>query len=68
MTTERIGAEEVMKRLGTGERIALLDARSAEAWRKAATQIPGSLRVPPDAVEQHLNEIPRATLVVPYCT
>jgi hypothetical protein len=68
MEPERIGAEEVMKRQRNGEHVVLLDARSNDAWRKADTQITGSKRVPPDRVDQHLKEIPRDALIVPYCT
>jgi rhodanese-related sulfurtransferase len=68
MEPDRISKEEVKRRLDAGEAIAFLDTRADDAWTKATEQIPGSRRVPPDAVEQHLNEIPRAGLVVTYCT
>ena len=68
MTPDRISKEEVKRRLDAGERIVLLDTRSDDAWRKADTQIPGSRRISPDAVDQHLNEIPRDGLIVTYCT
>ena len=68
MEPNRISSEDVKRRLDTGEHILFLDTRSDDAWTKADAQIPGSTRVPPDAVEQHLNEIPRAGLIVTYCT
>jgi rhodanese-related sulfurtransferase len=64
----RISREEVKRRLDAGEHVVFLDTRSVDAWRKADAQIPGSTRVPPDDVEQHLNEIPREGLIVTYCT
>jgi rhodanese-related sulfurtransferase len=63
-----ISKEDVKRRLDSGEQIVFLDTRSDEAWRKADAQIPGSMRVPPDAVERHLHEIPREGLIVTYCT
>jgi rhodanese-related sulfurtransferase len=68
MEPNRISKEEVKRRLDSREHIVLLDTRSVDAWGKADAQIPGSIRVPPDAVEQHLGEIPREGLVVTYCT
>ena len=63
-----ITKEEVKRRLDAGEHIVFLDTRSDEAWGKAELQIPLSRRIPPDAVDQHLNEIPHDSLIVTYCT
>ena len=68
MEPNRISKEEVKRRLDSREHVVLLDTRSVEAWGKADAQIPGSIRIPPDAVEQHLDEIPREGLIVTYCT
>ena len=68
MQIPRITTEDVTRRLDAGEHVVFLDTRSDEAWRKADTQIPGTIRVPPDAVKQHLNEIPHDGLLVTYCT
>jgi rhodanese-related sulfurtransferase len=68
MEITRITVDEVRERLARGEPLALVDARSAESWAKADTQIPGSIRVPPDEVEAHVDEIPRDRAVVTYCT
>ena len=54
--------------MDSGESVVFLDSRSDEAHRQADTQIPRSIRVPPDQVEAHLDEIPRRGLTVPYCT
>jgi hypothetical protein len=67
MEPNRISKEEVKRRLDSREPIMLLDTRSVDAWGKADAQIPGSIRIPPDAVEQHLDEIARG-LIVSYCT
>ena len=68
MEPRRISAEDVKQRLDGGKQVAWLDSRAEDAWRKAELQIPHSIRVPPDGVEAHLDEIPRDALIVPYCT
>jgi hypothetical protein len=54
--------------MDSGEAVTFLDSRAQEVWNRAESQIPNSIRVPPDAVEAHVDEIPRRGLVVPYCT
>jgi rhodanese-related sulfurtransferase len=54
--------------MDSGEAVVFLDSRSAEAHGKADAQIPGSIHVPPDDVESHLDDIPKRGLIVPYCT
>jgi len=68
MDPQRISAEEVKRRLDSGEAIVFVDSRADDAWRKAEAQIPSSIRVPPDAVEANLDQIPKRGLIVPYCT
>lgn len=68
MEITRITVDEVRERLARGEPLAIVDARSAEAWAKAETQIPGSIRVPPDDVAGHAGDVPRHRAVVTYCT
>jgi rhodanese-related sulfurtransferase len=64
----RITVDEVRTRLDRGEPLAMVDARSADAWEKAESQVPGSIRVPPDDVAGHLAGIPMDRAVVTYCT
>lgn len=68
MEVTRITVDEVRERLARGEPLAIVDARSAESWGKAQTQIPGSIRVPPDDVADHADDVPRDRAVVTYCT
>jgi len=68
LTLERITVDEVLRRLHTGESITFLDARAADAYEKSDLQLPKSIRVPPDEVLSHLDEIPTRGLIVPYCT
>jgi rhodanese-related sulfurtransferase len=68
MDIPRIGIEDLKRRMDVHEALAVLDSRAADAWKSSDSQIPGSIRVPPDEVDKHLLEIPRNRLVVPYCT
>jgi rhodanese-related sulfurtransferase len=68
MEPERITAAEAKRRADSGESVVFLDARAEDAWRQAEVQIPNAIRVPPDATEAHLDDIPRRGLIVPYCT
>lgn len=68
MEPQRITRDEVKRRMDAGEPIVFLDTRSDDAWRKAEWQIPGSRRIPPDEVDQHLDELPHDGLIVTYCT
>ncbi len=68
MESDRITVDELRRRLAAGERPVMVDARSEDAWSRAESQVPGSIRVPPDEVATHLREIPRGRPVVAYCT
>jgi rhodanese-related sulfurtransferase len=68
MNIKRITVEELKRRMDAHEALTVLDARAPDAWERSDVQIPGSIRVPPDKVDEHLSEIPRDRLVVPYCT
>ncbi len=65
---QRITVAEIQARQKAGEKIIFVDAREQTAWEAARIQIPGSIRVPPDQVSQHLQEIPRDGVIVTYCT
>ena len=68
MEPQRISADEVKRRLDSGEAVVFIDARADDAWRQAEAQIPRSIRIPPDDAEAHLDEIRKRGLIVPYCT
>ena len=67
MEPTRISVAEAKAKFDRGGAV-FLDTRSAESWQQADQQIPGSIRVPPDAVAEHLAEIPRGRAIVTYCT
>ncbi len=68
MEPQRMNIDELKRRMDAGERFVILDDRSSEAWEKAASQIPGSVRIPPDGVDKHLQKIPLNARIVTYCT
>jgi rhodanese-related sulfurtransferase len=69
MEIPRIAVRDVAARLAHGEAVAFVDARSASAYLSASEQLPGSVRIPPDAdVAQLASRLPRARVIVAYCT
>jgi rhodanese-related sulfurtransferase len=64
----RLTAQEVAERLARGEPLAIVDARSAEAWSKADVQAKDAIRVPPDQAADRIPGVPRDRAVVAYCT
>jgi sodium/hydrogen antiporter len=46
----------------------VLDVRTGSQYRRDSTQIPGSVRVPPDEVTAWAREQERGRLIVAYCT
>lgn len=68
MEPTKITIQAVKQRLDRGESLLFVDSRSPAAWAEATSQIPGSIRVPPDEVQQHLQEIPRGQPIITYCT
>jgi rhodanese-related sulfurtransferase len=69
MEIPRISVEHVKAALERGEAVTFVDARSAGAYAKASEQLPGSIRIPPDAdVAQFAGRLPRDGRIVAYCT
>ena len=64
----RVTAKEVIERMNRGEDVYFVDTRNPQAWAEADTKLPGAVRVPADAVEQHLADMPRDRMIVAYCT
>ncbi len=61
---EGISAQELQTRLRDNE-VILLDVRPSAEY--AAGHIPGALSVPPDELQQHLDELPRNQEIIAYC-
>jgi hypothetical protein len=53
MDIPRITIEDLKRRVDAHEALAVLDPRAADAWKSSESQIPGSIRVPPDEVDKH---------------
>ena len=68
MEATRVTTDEVLERMNRGEQFAFVDTRNPQAWGEADSKLPGALRVPADAVEEHLDEIPHDRTVITYCT
>lgn len=64
----RITPEEIARRKSSGDDFVFVDSRSPKAWGGASDKVPGSIRVPPDQVEQHLADLPTGKPIVAYCT
>jgi rhodanese-related sulfurtransferase len=64
----RVTAEEVLARVGRGEPIVFVDARSDASWRASDERVPGALRVDPERLHESLPEIPKGRAVVTFCT
>ncbi|HET9224658.1 MAG TPA: cation:proton antiporter [Roseiflexaceae bacterium] len=66
--TPRITPEELAARLMSASPPIVLDVRTRSQYDKDSGQIPGSARVPPDAVEAWAAKEAPARAVVAYCT
>ncbi|MCE5200350.1 MAG: hypothetical protein ABFD54_06290 [Armatimonadota bacterium] len=64
---QRITPEEVNNSIERGEYILPLDVRRA-SWDESNVKIKGALRIHPDEVINHLDELPKGKLIVTYCT
>jgi sulfur-carrier protein adenylyltransferase/sulfurtransferase len=64
----RITAEELKRRLDSGEDFTIVDVRNPQAWAESDTKVPGAIRVPMDEWEKNLPRISKNHPVVTYCT
>jgi rhodanese-related sulfurtransferase len=64
---EKVTVGQAKEKFDTGEAV-FLDTRSVASWAESDRQIPGAIRVPPDEVAQHLQEIPPGREIITYCT
>jgi rhodanese-related sulfurtransferase len=65
---KRITIGEVKERLDSGEPVLFIDTRNQRDWDASAVKLPGALRIHYSELEQHLDELPRDSLIVTYCT
>lgn len=64
----RITADELKRRMDSGEDFTVIDVRNPQAWDQSDTMIPEAIRVPLDDFERHLSQIPKDRPIVAYCT
>jgi rhodanese-related sulfurtransferase len=64
----RISADELKRRMATGEQFTVIDVRNPQAWANATDMASGAVRVALDDVDQELPRIPRDKPIVAYCT
>lgn len=67
-TIQRMQPAELAALLGGPQPPYVLDVRSRAQYESSDAQIPGSIRVAPDRVEEWIPAADRARLVVAYCT
>ena len=63
-----ISAADAKQMLDRGERVTFVDARNPVAWGEATHKLPSAVRVPVDAVDEHLSELPADGMLITYCT
>lgn len=68
MDVKRVTVQEVKQKMHRGESITFIDTRNPQAWASSSVRLPGAIRVPADAVEAHIKEIPQGRTLVTYCT
>jgi rhodanese-related sulfurtransferase len=66
--TTRITADEVKRRMDSGEPVLFIDTRNPECWGDSDVKISGAIRIHHSELEKHLDELPRDRLIVTYCT
>jgi membrane protein DedA with SNARE-associated domain len=64
----RITPDELMRRIGAGEEIVVVDLRHSLEFEADGMSVPGALRFSPDELDGRHQEIPRDRDVVLYCT
>jgi rhodanese-related sulfurtransferase len=64
----RINADELRKRMQSGEEFTILDVRNPNAWAEATDMAAGANRVSLDDLQKILPQIPREQPIVAYCT
>ena len=63
----RINPTDAKARVDAGQAV-VLDMVSPLAWDQIDVAIAGALRIPPDELRSHLNELPRDRDLIVYCT
>lgn len=68
MTPKPVSVSEAKEMVDRADQVVFVDARNPVAWGSSNVKLPGAIRVPVDAVEEHLSELPREGTIITYCT
>jgi len=63
----RITPQELNDRLDGPRPVVPLDVRRS-SYERSDTRIVGAIRIDPDAVEDHIDEVPPRAEIITYCT
>jgi rhodanese-related sulfurtransferase len=63
----RVNAAEAKAMTDAGKAI-VLDVVASHVWPAMTRTIQGSVRIPPEEIEQRFSELPRDKTVIAYCT
>jgi rhodanese-related sulfurtransferase len=64
----RMNADELKKRMESGEEFTIIDVRNPNAWAEATDMAVGANRVSLDEIDKLLPQLPRDQAIVAYCT
>ena len=64
---QRIGPAEAWRLVEEGRAPVFLDTRNAKHWGQSDQQIPSSLRIWREELEERIEEVPRDCPIVTYC-
>jgi len=65
---ESISVAQLRKKLDRGDAVTILDVRQPVDEGPLAASIPGSIRILPADLPDRYPDLPRDTLLVPFCT
>ena len=63
----RMTIQELKERMDSGDRIVILDVRSAQDYSTSPNKIRGAIRIPLDQLKSRYTELPAAAEIVAYC-
>ena len=63
----RIDAADAKAMVDRGEAI-VLDVVASHVWPAMARTIQGSIRIPPEKIQERFGELPREKTIIAYCT
>jgi rhodanese-related sulfurtransferase len=64
----KITVDDAKGRLDRDEPLVFVDVRNPKAWAESDVKLPGAIRVPADAIDQHIQDLPQDRPIITYCT